>query len=74
MLQCEWKNLALDVNKTTVTCSSCLVPADANVERIIRGSQNSVVVDESGYKEEFDHVVLCCGAEQALKMLQQPSW
>lgn len=50
--------------------------AGARVERVIRGSLEGrvVVVDASGRREVFDDVVFACGAEEALRMLERPSW
>ena len=61
--------------------SLCVAPADARIERVLRrqagtgGRQRAVVVQDSqGQVEEFDEVVFCCGAEEALRMLDKPSW
>ncbi|GAB4821602.1 hypothetical protein N2152v2_008648 [Parachlorella kessleri] len=58
------------------------VRTDARVERVLRrqagkgGRQHGavVVVDSQGHSEEFDEVVFCCGTEEALRMLDKPSW
>ena len=72
-----------NVSWLTLPCFACVwtSPADARVERVLRrqagrgGRQHGVVVvDSQGQTQEFDEVVFCCGAEEALRMLDKPSW
>ena len=50
-------------------------PAGERAEQVVRGKKATAVIGASGRKEEFDEVVFCCGAEEALRLLgPDASW
>ncbi|PWW04224.1 hypothetical protein DFR52_101918 [Hoeflea marina] len=46
---------------------------DCGVVRIDRGPDGVTVLDSNGRQEHFDHVILACHTDQALKMLAEPT-
>lgn len=46
---------------------------NTGVKSIIRQNDHVIVTDTNGKSEEFDHVILACHADQALRLLAEPS-